>query len=136
MNRFIPTLYVRLKGARGWQRNWFNEIDASKVVSFDTRRRLFCIFDRDKPIELSLKYKAPGYETDIAPAVTFGNNANVGAAFYDKYNPNRTEYLYLRYESEEHALLDVKEIDKARYKLEKYMYDQETRFNKEINNII
>jgi len=108
MNRFIPTLFVNLKGTCGWQRDWFNKIDVSKVVSFDTRRRLFCIFDRDKPVELSIKYKVSGY---------------------DKY---KTEKLYLRYKSKKQASLDIEKINKAQRKLEKYKKQQEAQFKKEM----
>lgn len=64
MNRITGVLSYTLRGTNGWSDLSLNKIDVGMVVSTNVKKRLFCLFDRDKPYTLHINY---GYERRYNP---------------------------------------------------------------------
>lgn len=53
--RLVNLIHHRLRGGKGWGPNR-TKIDVGRVINMNKSRRLFCLFDRDKPYDLVIKY--------------------------------------------------------------------------------
>jgi len=114
MNRFAGVLFHTLKGTPGWSRLSIKNIDIARVLSISHSKRLFKIFDRDKPYTLEIKYYLPSVQTGVAPS--FGRN--VSFTVYSE--PILEHNITKRYETEQTVLKEVEDINNKIKKLDDY----------------
>jgi len=114
MNRLAGVLFHNLKGSPGWSDLAIKNIDIARVLSVSHSKRLFKIFDRDKPYTLEIKYYLPGSQTGIAPSFGRGTSVTV-------YNEPITEQIITkRYETRQMVLKEIQDINNKIEKLNDY----------------
>lgn len=114
---------------------YVNPVDVKKVISFDKRKRIFCIFNREYPYELDIEYFNPRHVRAPNFAITTG--PGIGVAFGEKYEEIST--MSIRYKTEREILNDIYEIEKKQKFLEEFEKREIEKFavfaNKQIKQI-
>ncbi len=104
-----PTLFHQLSHhVKGWSSFYLNPIDIRKIVSVKWHPRLFCVFNRDYPYTLSIKYYNPRSVVTSGPVLTTGGH--VGASLTEKYEEH--SYMTIRYKTEGAVHQEINEINK------------------------
>ena len=114
MNRPFGILFHRLKGSKGWSDLSLSRIDIARVVTCNYDKRLFKLFNRDKPYTLEIKYYLP--ETSISVAPVFSGRG--GVAVYNETTLIQT--ITKRYESEDQVKNEISTINKKLEALDDY----------------
>ena len=104
-----------LKGKNGWSILNLSVIDVAKIKSIDFRKRVFCIFDKDLPYTLDIKYYEPKQHTSIAPTFT-GRGVGFTVVTETKVYQNITK----RYSTQEECMKEVHDIHEKQYYLTIY----------------
>lgn len=117
MSKYIANvLFHRLKGAKGWSMySPENTLDVANIVNIHVNKRLFSIFDRDKPYTLWISYYNP--EEEISPMFGIGINGYPTVGVYSKTKLYHD--ITARYSTKEEAENDMKDIMAKQEKLEK-----------------
>jgi hypothetical protein len=89
-------------------------IDVAKVIAVEYPKRLFSLFDRERPFTLTVTYYSPQTQTGIAPVLG-------GRGGFAVYNETVTEhYITKRYRSEKLVKHEITEIKSKMKKLDHY----------------
>ena len=107
MSKFIPgILHHTLRGGSGWSEIPATEIlDVANILNMGIWKRLFCIFDKDKPYTLEVEYYKP--VTNLAPAFGF-NKAGAVVSLYHK--TDLYHIITARYQTKQQAQREIDEI--------------------------
>lgn len=110
-----------LKGSRGWSHLQLEQIDISRVIDVNYRKRTFCIFDRDRPYTLDIKYHYPKDEIKINPIIGGKGGFVVSESVKNDHMITR------RFRTESEVIAEVKEIRDYQEQVEKLkeMYKNE-----------
>jgi len=114
MNRLAGVLFHTLKGSPGWSDLAIKNIDIARVISVSHNKRLFKIFDRDKPYTLDIEYYLPSVRSGVAPS--FGRHVSITVYSEPVVEHNITK----RYETKELVLKEIKDINNKIKKLDDY----------------
>jgi len=110
-------LFHPLKGRPSWNQDMLLRdirIDIGRVISIGKHKRLFKVFDRNYNYTLTIHYDKPTYWTGLASV--FGG----GASLYT--HVEETQFLYIRYKSEQDIDNEIKQVQEKLEKLKKYGY--------------
>lgn len=107
-------LFHSLSGKNGWSYLKLNKIDVAKVIKMSCNERLFCIFDRDHPYTLTIKYDQPDSRTTASPVIGSGGFQTV---IHDEYVPN--QLITKRYKSKNDVMKEIDDINKKKELLQK-----------------
>ena len=100
-------LYYYVHASLGWGVQIRN-LSISRIRSLSVRKRMFCVFDRDKPYTLSILYE-PLKVIVIAPQRIIGLNGIVCRRILSTGNDPRVEITY-RYNSISAINAEIKNI--------------------------
>lgn len=107
-------LFHTLKGSPGWSDLAIKKVDVGRIAEMSYQKRLFCLFDRDKPYTLAIVYYLPKTNTSLAP--TLGHS--VGITIYDRTIVEHV--ITKRYTSEQEVQAEIAAIEKKISKLKSY----------------
>ena len=88
---------------KGMSYFYVNPLDVRKVLDMKVSTRLFCLFDRQYPYTLKIKYSNPRETVGINPVIGGG-----GVVLSGEYS--ESDVMTVRYQSEEEAFNDLNEI--------------------------
>lgn len=115
-------IFHELKGTFGWSKMKERRLDVSCIKSMAYERRMFCIFDRDKPWTFRVKYEELKVSDNLGIAPTFNRSFGLnGFAFYHETTIEMEHDITVRFEHEEECVAEQEAIALKQYEL------QETR---------
>lgn len=96
-------IFKTLKGRKGFLSYDISTIDVGLVLDMHCERRLFCIFDRDYPYELDIKYHLPP--------------SNINTSRFTH------QIISRRYKNEKEAHDEMSEIKRMKVDIEKFKHE-------------
>ncbi len=105
---------------------YYNKLDVSKIFDMTYGERLFCIFHKEYPYKLCMKYKIIYNENTESIGVTTGLNLSLTST-------KTTKFYYefeMRYQNEEILLSDFNEIKMKQQILNEYLKKEDNNIQK------
>ncbi len=113
------TLHHTLRNCiRGWSSLKLTVVDVRKVMKISYHERLFCLFDRDYPYSLTIKYYNPHSSLSIAP-VFGGRGGFAVTSEFEESSLVTNRYMHL-----EDVEADIREIKKLQDIIAQYDLEQ------------
>ena len=107
-------LFHTLKGIKGWSELSISIIDVYKIKKIYYTKRLFCIFNKDHPYNLTIEYNEPTESSELA----YGINSNGGFTTSLVNKMHLTAIITKRYKTEIEVNNEIKEIEIKQQKIE------------------
>ena len=107
-------LFHTLKGIKGWGELCISTIDVNKITHIYNKKRLFCIFNKDHPYNLTIKYYEPKESYSLAPGISF--YGGITASLVKEVQ--LIAYITKRYKTEIEVQNEIKEIKMKQQKIE------------------
>ena len=107
-------IFHTLKGIRGWSKLNISTIDVYKIKDIYYNKRLFCIFDRNYPYTLIIKYNEPQESINLAPGINFKGGVTLSLV----NNMCLISDITKRYKTEIEVKNEIEEINIKQKKIE------------------
>ena len=110
MKRPFGFIFQTLKGSEGLSKCPISRLDVSRIQKIQYRKRLFRIFDRDKPFTLQVEYFSPHNVRKINPTIMFLGSGGIGASLGSEVE--NTEIITKRYSTEKDVKKEISQYKK------------------------